>query len=50
MTPSDYDTRCCMCGDDYSDESSCEICGDDVCEPCMDDHVEEYHGTGGDEL
>ena len=42
------DKDCDMCGD-YSD-MECNICGDDICsEDCMDDHLEEYHGSGGDE-
>ena len=47
--PSDTD-RCEECGNLIFDEVGCDICGNSICINCIDDHLEEYHGTGGDEL
>ena len=39
---------CSECGDPT--DITCDVCDDDLCPDCMDDHMEEYHGSGGDEL
>jgi len=45
--PSNFN-ECDECSDPT--DITCDVCGDDLCASCMDDHLEEYHGTGGDEL
>lgn len=40
---------CTGCGMPVGEHDNCEVCDDEVCGYCMDDHMEEYHGSGGDE-
>jgi hypothetical protein len=43
-------TECEDCGEDNADNLNCEVCGADVCELCMDTHLEDYHGSGEGDL
>jgi hypothetical protein len=40
--------QCIEC--DSSTNELCPICENPVCEECYDDHLDEYHGTGGDDF
>jgi hypothetical protein len=40
--------QCAHCVDPA--DLQCDICNEDVCPQCMDDHVEQFHGFGGEEL
>jgi hypothetical protein len=41
--------KCLNCDEPVGDFDSCEICDEEICGYCLDDHMEEYHGSGGDE-
>lgn len=41
--------ECADCGEATGEDQFCDVCGDDVCEMCMDTHLEDYHGSGGDD-
>ncbi len=49
MAPAPIDfVPCSEC--DEPTNLDCDVCGDDICDQCIDDHMEDYHGTGGDDL
>jgi hypothetical protein len=43
------DENCSGCDEPIGDNEVCDVCSDPVCGYCLDDHMEEYHGSGGDE-
>jgi hypothetical protein len=45
-----FTEECADCGDTVGEDSMCDVCLDNICEMCMDSHIEDYHGSGGDDL